>query len=131
VTGLDTNVIVRFLVRDDEDQHQRVVSLLRRGAEAGETFFIGDVVLAEVVWVLSSRYGVTRDEVATVVRQLAEVEELHFESNDRVVRALHAFSRGRGGFADHLIAEQARDAGCATVYTFDRALLTGDGFQAP
>jgi predicted nucleic-acid-binding protein len=131
VTGLDTNVLVRFLVRDDEEQHERVVSLLRRGADAGETFFIGDVVLAEVVWVLASRYRVGRDELAAVVRKLAEVEELHFESNDRVVRALHAFRSGRGGFADYLIAERARDAGCDVVYTFDRALLTGEGFQRP
>lgn len=129
--GLDTHVLVRFLVRDDEEQHQRVVELLRRGASDGERFFVGDVVLAEVVWVLASRYHCTREEISAVVRQLAEVQELVFDSTERVVRAQRAFERGRGGFADYLIAEGARDAGCASMATFDRALHSDDGFRPP
>ena len=105
--GLDPNVLVRFLVRDDEEQHQQVVAMMRWGAERGETFFVGDVVLAEVVWVLASRYRCTRAEVSSVVRQLAEVEDLVFESTDRVVRALRCFDKGKGGFAAYLIAERA------------------------
>lgn len=129
--GLDTNVLVRFLVRDDEEQHRRAVDLLRRGVDEGETFFVGEIVLAEVVWVLASRYRCGRDEIAGVVRQLTEVQELVLESTDRVVRALRAFERGKGGFADYLIAERARDAGCSSVATFDRALLADGGFVAP
>ena len=129
--GLDTNILVRLLVRDDEDQHQRVVELLRRGADEGETFFVGDIVLAEVVWVLASRYRCTRDDISAVVRRLAEVQELVLESTDRVLRALRAFERGKGGFADYLIAERARDAGCSSVATFDRALHADGGFVAP
>lgn len=59
--GLDTNVLVRFLVRDDEEQHRRAVDLLRRGAEEEETFFVG-----EVVWVLVSRYRCGRQEIGQV-----------------------------------------------------------------
>ena len=129
--GLDTSVLVRFLVRDEEEQHQRVVELLRRGADEGETFFVGDIVLAEVVWVLASRYRCTRDEISAVVRQLAEVQELAFDSTDRSVRALRAFEKGKGGFADYLVAEGTRDAGCTTVVSFDRALHEGVGFSPP
>ena len=129
--GLDTNVLVRFLVRDDEEQHRRAVDLLQRGAEEGETFFVGEVVLAEVVWVLVSRYRCRREEIAQVIRQLTEVQELSLESTDRVVRALRAFERGKGGFADYLIAERARVAGCSSVATFDRVLHEDSGFLAP
>lgn len=129
--GLDTNVLVRFLVRDDEEHHQRVVGLLRRGAAEGKVFFVGDVVLAEVVWVLRSRYRCERVEIASVIRQLAEAEELVFESTSRVVRALRAYERGSGGFADHLIAERARDAGCGALVTFDKALHSDRFFLAP
>jgi len=122
---------VRFLVRDDEDQHRRAVELLRRAADGGETFFVGEVVLAELIWVLASRYRCGRDEIAKVVRQLTEVQELVFESTDRVVRALRSFESGRGGFADYLISERARDAGCSSVATFDRALHTDGGFVPP
>lgn len=129
--GLDTNILVRFLVRDDEEQHNRVVRLLREGSERGETFFVGEVVLAEVVWVLASRYRCTRTEVSSVVRKLAEAEDLVFESTERLVRALRSFDRGKGGFADYLIAERARDAGCSAVATFDRALHAEAGFVVP
>ena len=129
--GLDTNILVRFLVRDDEAQHAAVVAALRRGAEAGETFFVGDVVLAEVCWVLSSRYHCGREELAAVVRQLTEAEELVFESTERVVRALRAYQHGKGGFADYLIESRAQDAGCSRVLTFDRALLAEAGFESP
>jgi predicted nucleic-acid-binding protein len=101
-----------------------------RGADEGETFFVGEVVLAEVVWVLVSRCRCDRDEIASVVRQLTEVEELELESTDRVVRALRSFQEGKGGFADYLIAERAKDAGCASVATFDKALHTDSGFAA-
>jgi predicted nucleic-acid-binding protein len=87
---------VRFLVRDDVKQNQRVVALLRRGAVEDETFSVGESVRAEVVWVLASRYRCTRDEISAVVRQLAEGQELLFDSTDRVVRALRAFEKGRG-----------------------------------
>ena len=129
--GLDANILVRFLVRDDEDQHLRVVELLRRGAVDGETFFVGEVVLAEVVWVLASRYRCTREEIASVVRKLTEAEELVFESTERVVRALRSFERGKGGFADYLIGQRAQDAGCSTIVTFDRGLHGDGGFGPP
>ena len=129
--GLDTNVLVRFLVRDDEAQHQAAVDLLARGVVAGERFFIGEVVLAETSWVLSSRYRCSREELAAVVRRLVGAEELTFESADRVVRALHAFEHGAAGFTDYLIGERARDAGCQEVYTFDQKLLRDAPFVRP
>jgi len=131
VIGLDTNTLVRFLVRDDEVQHRQVVAALRRGSEAGESFFVGEVVLAEVAWVLTSRYRCRRGEIAFVVRQLIEAEELVFESTERVIRALRSFQHGKGGFADYLIAARAQDAGCADILTFDRALLVEPGFRSP
>lgn len=131
MVGLDTTVLVRFLVRDDEEQHQAAVDLLARGVAPGERFFVGEVVLAETSWVLSTRYRCSREELAAVVRKLVAAEELAFESADRVVRALHAFEQGAAGFADYLIGERARDAGCQEVYTFDQKLLRGAGFVRP
>ena len=129
--GLDTKVLVRFLVRDDDARHQAAVDLLARGVAAGEQFFIGEVVLAETSWVLASRYRCSREALAAVIRQLVGAEELAFESADRVVRALHAFEQGAAGFADYLIGERARDAGCTEVYTFDQKLLRGSLFAGP
>ena len=129
--GLDTNVLVRLLVRDDEEQHVRTVSLMRRGPDEGERFFVGDVVLAEVVWVLQGRYRLARVEVAGALRALLEAEHLVFESTDRCLRALRRYEAGRGGFADYLITERASDAGCSNLATFDQAILSEAGTIAP
>jgi predicted nucleic-acid-binding protein len=131
VIAHDTNVLVRFLVRDDEAQHRRAVALVRKGVSAGEDFFVGDVVLAEVAWVLQGRYGVDRAGIVAVLHGLLEAEHMVFESADRCLRALRRSQSGRGGFADYLIAERAADARCDVVATFDRALLKEDGFRAP
>lgn len=123
----DTNVLVRFLVRDDERQFQRVVALLR-----GEgPFFVGDVVLAELVWVLQATYGHPRSDIADALQGLTESERLVFESTDRCARALRRYRAGRGGFADYLLAERAADAGCGHVVTFDRDLCKETGFRGP
>jgi predicted nucleic-acid-binding protein len=129
--ALDTNVLVRFLVRDDEGQHARAAALLQRGIGAGEAFFVADVVLAEVVWVLQSRYRLDRRAISEVLRALTEAEHLHFESAERTIRAWRRFRDGRGGFADYLIAERARDEKCDVVATFDGELLSEPGFVAP
>lgn len=127
--GLDTNVLVRLLVEDDEDQHARVVALLQRGSASA--FFIGDVVLAEVVWVLQARYRLSRTEIEGALKALLEAEHLVFESTDRCLRALRRFGAGSGGFADYLIAERAADEGCSALATFDQALLVEPDCQAP
>ncbi len=129
--ALDTNVLARFLARDDDPQHRLAVARLASGSEVGETFFIGDVVLVEVVWVLQSRYRLARPAIADTLRALLEAEHLTFQSADRCLRALRRYAAGNGGFADYLIAEQARDSGCSAVVTFDKDLLAEADFSAP
>jgi predicted nucleic-acid-binding protein len=131
VIALDANVLVRFLVTDDRRQSEQAAALLERAIAASEMLFISDVVVCETVWVLSSAYQVPRAEIVLTLRNLVRARQLSFSSADRLVRALDAFADGRGDFADYLIAEQARDAGCEVVATFDRALLKERGFAAP
>ena len=129
--ALDTNVLVRFLVGDDPEQSgaaRRSLEALGPGAESG---FVPDLVLAEIAWVLRSVYRLARPEIADALRSLASADHLAFEDNDRLSRTLTAFEGGRGDFSDYLIREQARGAGCASVLTFDRELMSEDGFSAP
>ena len=129
--GLDTNVLVRFLVEDDEVQTARATALLRRAVEADKPLFISDVVMCEVAWVLGTSYKVPRREIAAVLRRLVGVRHLTFASADVLVRALGAFDAGKGDFADYVIREQAKMAGCTAVATFDGALLKESGFERP
>ena len=122
--ALDTNVLVRLIVRDNTDQVARAEAFVGSGA------WVSLVVLAETVWVLRSVYGLDEGRIATVVGMLLDHEHLSFQDED-VVRRAHAAFRGEltVEFADHLIVEIARKAGHRPVGTFDRRLSRVDGTE--
>ncbi len=126
--AVDTNVVVRFLVRDDEPQFARAAALFQRAQRADEALFVPALVLAEVVWVLQRAYRVSKAEVVRTLTELVRARHVQFESTPHVERAIAAFARGRGDFADYLIREQAQAADCDAVATFDDALWREPGF---
>lgn len=129
--ALDTNVLVRFLVEDDPQQSAAAAALVERAVAADESLYISDIVLCETVWVLGSNYRVPRDQIASTLRELLRARALLFDASDALSRSLDAYVRGRGDFADYLIREHSRAAGCTDVATFDGALLNESGFVAP
>ena len=129
--ALDTNVLVRFLVEDDEGQSEAAAALIERTIAAEEVLFVSDVVLCELVWVLTGSYRISRNDSAKTMRDLLRATHLTFAEPDQLVRALSAFEKSKGDFADYLIREHARSAGCDAVATFDRALLRERGFAVP
>jgi len=129
--GLDTNVLVRYLVEDDESQCRRATELIE-GAIASDTLlFISDIVMCETVWVLSSSYRFSRTEIVEVLAALLRAKSVVFTSTDRLARSLDAYRKGKGDFADYLIRELAQSAGADTVATFDESLLKETGFSKP
>ena len=129
--AVDTNVLVRFLVGDDTAQSSKAARLVERTTARGEALFVSDVVICETVSVLLGSYGVSRAEVSEILGQLLKATNVTFQDVDGLLRALEAFAAGRGDFADYVIRESARTAGCEKVATFDRALLKEPGFIAP
>lgn len=126
--GLDTNILVRFLVEDDKAQTKRVQSLLQKAVESDDPCYVPDVVLCELVWVLERSYKIKREEIGAKLSRLIRARHLAFSSVDRLARTLEAYSSGRGDFADYLIREMAREAGCEAVATLDGDLLKEPGF---
>lgn len=129
--ALDTNVLVRFLVGDDEAQYEAAKAYIRSAAERAEPLLVTDAVLCELVWVLRRTYRQDRGALAATIGNLLRAQPLRFTDADGVASALDAFARGRGDFADYLIRERALAAGCDAVVTFDRALHGEPGFVAP
>ena len=129
--ALDTNVILRYLLRDDPKQARKAKALVDRLDRDDEQAYVSDVVLCEVVWVLKSAYGFGRNQIGPVLHQLIAARQLAFDSADRLLRATKAFDAGKGDFADYVIREHGRDAGCKAIRTFDKALLSEDMFAAP
>jgi predicted nucleic-acid-binding protein len=121
--GLDTNVLLRFLVEDDADQHARAAALVRRALRSGEDLFVAKIVLCEVIWVLQRSYGVDRQGLVEVVEGLLRTRSFVLEDREEVRRALERFAEGMAGFSDLLIVESGRAADCKGLATFDRKLL--------
>ncbi len=118
MTGIDTNVLVRYLAQDDEAQLRAVLALLLK---KNATFFVPDLVLVEVDWVLTSLYDWTPDETAEAFGRLLTVHNLVFEDEGRIRGALRAMRQG-GDLSDELIVDRCRDRGCKAVATFDKGM---------
>ena len=128
--ALDTNVLVRYLINDDPTQAALAVALIRRGIANGDTFFVSDIVVCEIVWVLTASYRIERSRIASLLRDLFRANHLGFRQRDELFRALIAFEGGKGDFPDYLIREHARSGGAVDVATFDKLLLRENGFIA-
>jgi len=77
--GIDTNVLVRFLVRDDPEQFERARRLIKREVGSGAAVLISLLVLLETEWVLRSRYRVAKAEIVAALSALLDAVELEFE----------------------------------------------------
>jgi len=129
--AVDTNVLARLLVKDDDAQTRKAVELIRRLDAEGTRARVSVVAMCELVWVLRSCYGFGRELIARTLQQVLAARQLAFDSPDRLSRALRAFEAGKGDIADYMIREDAQAAGCDAVATFDRALLKEEMFFSP
>lgn len=120
--AVDTNVLVRLLTRDDDDQAQRAQALFDASSDTDGALFVLDMVLAEVCWTLERSYNRSRGDIARAVRALLDNSTLRLESAAAVDAALMLFEAGSSGFPDCLIVTKARQAGCMNTVTFDRRM---------
>lgn len=116
--ALDTNILVRLITRDDPSQAAAVDALLSIPDEA---YFLSDLVLAELAWVLSRSYGFSRAEIAEVLTALLDRLDVVFEDEASVRAAVRLYAGGLD-LADGLIFEKARAAGCSALASFDESL---------
>jgi predicted nucleic-acid-binding protein len=128
-TGIDTNVLVRFLTGDDPKQSQAAERLLKRKCSPAKPGWIGLIVLCELVWVLQRGYGYRREEISAVVSQLLATAELEIEDSDAVREALALYETGKADFSDGLLALCNARAGAEITYTFDRKAGRLPGFE--
>jgi predicted nucleic-acid-binding protein len=131
VRALDTNVLVRYLTRDDARQFRAAEAMLKQSTAAGEPLFISMLVLCETVWVLDRSYEQPKASITTALEALMDTALLVIEREDLVRQTVEQWRRGRGNFSDYVIGNIAREAGCSETVTFDRALTGEEGFAVP
>ncbi len=117
--GIDTNVLVRFLVRDDEAQFERARKLIKREVSAGRRVFVNHVVIMETEWVLRSRYAIPKTQVIEALSGLLDAADVQMEDEPTIEQAFFAWKDAAADFADCLIGAKNRRLGCQATASFD------------
>ena len=142
--AIDTNVLLRYLLQDDEKQADKAAKLIL----GTQTVLVTDVVLTETIWTLKGkRYNLSKEHIIDVIHALFAEPSLTFEDSQAVWCALKDFTNAKpiksGGktkqadFPDALIVNKAKRYGqlnkdeVSTIYTFDKAALEIDGTASP
>ncbi len=120
--AVDTNVLVRLFINDDAAQAAKARALFDACAEAGDSVWIADVVLAEMVWALGRGYGRPRSDVVTVLRALAGNATVQLESAAFLLEAAALYESGPADFVDCLLAVKAVASTCTALHTFDKKM---------
>jgi predicted nucleic-acid-binding protein len=116
--GLDTNVLVRYIMQDDPKQSPKASALIE-SLNADNLGFITLVSIVELYWVLTSSYDLTGQQVKQALEVLLRTKQIIVDRADQVLRALRVFDDGKADFADCLIERTAVSAGCEQTMTFD------------
>ena len=122
MTGLDTNVLVRYIMQDDVRQ-ARLASELIETFTVDEPGFISLVAVIELVWVLLSSFELARSQVVQALEVLLRTKEIQVENAATVWRAVRLYRASPADFADCLIERSATVAGCTRTMTFDRGAV--------
>ena len=124
--GLDTNVLVRYIMQDDAKQSALANKLIEGLTEASPGY-ISLVAIVELVWVLESAYDLTRQQVTAALRNLLSVNVFKVDRVAVIASALRAYAEGTADVADCLIERSSALAGCRCTMTFDRAAAKTGG----
>ena len=126
--GVDTNVLVRYLTRDDKSQYEKARRLIDREVAKGEPVLVSLLVLLETEWVLRSRYELAKADIVTAFSALLDTADLAFEDEPSVENAVYSWKDSAADFADCLIEARNRRLGCRATATFDGRALKLSGF---
>lgn len=127
--GIDTNVLLRLFVRDDEDQVSRAQNAIMEAATIAPVM-VNPIVLSEFAWTLSKGFKLPRKMVADHVERVLLADDLNVVFRKSAFQALEAYRTGKADFPDYFLASINRELGCSTTATFDRDALDYDAFIA-
>lgn len=128
--GIDTNVLIRYLIRDDQRQYEAARRLIEREAGKGDPVLVSLMVLLQSEWVLRSRYELPKSEIFSAFSAMLDTTDLRFEDEQSVEHALYLWKDSAADFADCLIDARNLRLGCRATATFDGRALKLSGFVA-
>lgn len=120
MTGIDTNVLVRYITRDHPEQYKAAKRHLESRCSQDNPGYVSVIVLCELAWVLSRAYDAGLDEIVRVIDQILQTRQLQVQRRDQVRAALAEYVDSGADFADCLIGQINRTGGADETVTFDQ-----------
>lgn len=127
--GIDTNVLVRLLVRDHDGQIKAAERFVNAHCSSEDPGYVSRIVIAEIAWVLKDVYDYDRTQIAGAIRGILNVSQLEIDSADEVHAAVADYEKSSAGFTDCLVARLNASAGCDYTVSFDRKAAKLDAFE--
>lgn len=118
--GIDTNILIRFLVGDDELQAKKVYKIFKKTESEKNELFVPLLVMLEFIWVLESVYEIPRADILESISELLLMPILKFEQQSALQQFIHAAQGNKYDLSDLLFSHSAKSQGCETVITFDK-----------
>lgn len=116
--GLDTNILLRLILQDDDKQSGQALSLVS-ALTTEEPGFVNSAVLLEFIWTARRRAKMSRDELKRILSGFLDSDNLILEDENVIELALDEMERSDEEFADIFIALKNRELGCSRTKTFD------------
>jgi predicted nucleic-acid-binding protein len=127
--GLDTNVVIRYLVQDDKKQSAAATRFIEKSLTMDVPGYINHITLCEIVWVLQRCYGVTEQQLRVIIEALLTTKQLIVENVEVAWKALRAYDANSADFCDALIGQANIHSGCERTVTFDKEAASLPGFD--
>ena len=118
--AIDTNILIRFLTGDDEQQSKKVYSIFKKAESEKKELFVPLLVFFEMIWVLESVYDIARTEILDSISDLLLMPILKFDHKSVLQQFVHSAQENKYELSDLLIAHHAKVNGCEAVITFDK-----------
>ena len=127
--GLDTNVVIRYLVQDDKKQSAAATRFIEKSLSTDVPGYINHITLCEIVWVLQRCYDVTKQQLRDIIEGLLTTKQLIVENVEVAWKALRVYDANRADFCDALIGQANIHSGCEHTVTFDKKAASLPGFD--
>jgi predicted nucleic-acid-binding protein len=116
---VDTSVILRLLVKDDDIKMKAAENLLRNAGREGVVLYLLPVTILEIVWVLEKVFKFKRKDIRELTEAIMNTPQLKVEKEDTFRKALRIYEERNVKFADAVMGYWGLEKGLTTVFTYD------------
>lgn len=103
----DTNILIRLLTRDDDEQVHQLANLIDRGSII---FYMTSIVMIETFWVLKSAYKIEKESIVKALISIIESENTEMEEQEVMLNSLHTLGKVNVDVVDIYLSEKSRQS---------------------